>query len=207
MKQENSTDGYNGYNGYCGTSYAARLLKLSVGTIQNLVESNILKAWKTQGGHRRISLQSIQEYQYVNNLEPASLYSNDVKLRVLVVEDDESSRLMYQAYFDRWSLPLDVVIYASAMEALLDMPAMQPQVLLTDLNMPDMDGFRFIKTLREHKLFALLPVVAITGLTAIQIEEKGGLPKDVQILQKPIDMEWFRGFLDAIITVRKINGK
>ncbi len=204
MKQENPTDGYDGY---CGTSYAARLLKLSVGTIQNLVESNTLKAWKTQGGHRRISLQSIQEYQYANNLEPASLYSNDAKLRVLVVEDDESSRLMYQAYFDRWSLPLDVVIYASAMEALLDMPAMQPQVLLTDLNMPDMDGFKFIKTLREHKLFALLPVIAITGLTATQIEEKGGLPKDVQILQKPIDMEWLRGFLDAIITVRKINGK
>lgn len=204
MKQENSTDGYDGY---CGTSYAARLLRLSVGTIQNLVESNTLKAWKTQGGHRRISLQSIQEYQYANNLESASLYSNDTKLRVLVVEDDESSRLMYQAYFDRWSLPLDVVIYASAMEALLDMPAMQPQVLLTDLNMPDMDGFKFIKTLREHKLFALLPVIAITGLTATQIEEKGGLPKDVQILQKPIDMEWLRGFLDAIITVRKINGK
>lgn len=204
MKQENSTDGYDGY---CGTSYAARLLKLSVGTIQNLVESNTLKAWKTQGGHRRISLQSIQEYQYANNLEPASWYSNDAKLRVLVVEDDESSRLMYQAYFDRWCLPLDVVIYASAMEALLDMPAMQPQVLLTDLNMPDMDGFKFIKTLREHKLFALLPVIAITGLTTTQIEEKGGLPNDVQILQKPIDMEWLRGFLDAIITVRKINSK
>ena len=204
MKQENSTDSYDGY---CGTSYAARLLKLSVGTIQNLVESYTLKAWKTQGGHRRISLQSIQEYQYANNLESASLYSNEAKVRVLVVEDDENSRLMYQAYFDRWSLPLDVVIYASAMEALLDMPAMQPQVLLTDLNMPDMDGFKFIKTLREHKLFASLPVIAITGLTTTQIEEKGGLPKDVQILQKPIDMEWLRGFLDAIITVRKINGR
>jgi excisionase family DNA binding protein len=204
MKQENSTDGYDGY---CGTSYAAKLLKLSVGTIQSLVESNTLKAWKTQGGHRRISLQSIQEYQYSNNLAPASLYSNEAKLRVLVVEDDESSRLMYQAYFDRWSLPLDVVIYASAMEALLDMPAMQPQVLLTDLNMPDMDGFKFIKTLREHKLFALLPVIAITGLTTTQIEENGGLPEDVQILQKPIDMEWLSGFLGAIITVRKINGK
>lgn len=196
-----------GYDGYCGTSYAAKLLKLSVGTIQNLVESDTLKAWKTQGGHRRISLQSIQEYQYANNLEPASLFSSDFKLRVLLVEDDESSRLMYQAYFDRWSLPLDVVIYASAIEALLDMPAMQPQVLLTDLNMPAMDGFKLIKTLREHKLFALLPVIVFTGLSDIEIEEKGGLPQDVQILRKPIDMEWLRGFLDAIITVKKINYK
>jgi excisionase family DNA binding protein len=204
MRREISTDGYDAY---CSTSYAAKLLGLSVGTIQNLVETNTLKAWKTQGGHRRISLQSIQEYQYANNLESALLYSNDAKLRVLVVEDDESTRLMYQACFERWSLPLDVVIYSSAMEALLDMPAMRPQVLLTDLNMPDMDGFKFIKTLREHKLFASLPVIAITGLSAAQIDEKGGLSKDVQILQKPIDMEWVRGFLGAIITVRNINGK
>lgn len=126
-------------------------------------------------------MQSIQEYQYANNLEPASLFSNDVKFRVLVVEDDESSRLMYQAYFDRWSLPLDIIIYASAIEALLDMPSMQPQVLITDLNMPAMDGFKFIKTLREHKFFVLLPVIVITGLSDAQIEQKGGLPQDVQI--------------------------
>lgn len=204
MKHETLPDAYDGY---CGTSYAAKLLKLSVGTIQNLVESNSLKAWKTQGGHRRISLQSIQEYQYANNLESTPWHSSHAKLRVLVVEDDESTRLMYQAYFDRWALPLDVTMYASAMEALLDMPAMQPQVLLTDLNMPDMDGFRFLKTLREHKLFNALPIIVMTGLSNEQIEAKGGLPKEVQILQKPIDMEWLRGFLDALITVRKMNGK
>lgn len=195
------------YDGYCGTSYAAKLLNLSVGTIQNLVESNSLKAWKTQGGHRRISLQSIQEYQFANNLEPTPWYSNDTNLRVLVVEDDESTRLMYQAYFDRWLLPLDVTMYASAMEALLDMPAMQPQVLLTDLNMPEMDGFRFLKTLREHKLFSTLPIIVMTGLSDEQIELRGGLPQEVQVLRKPIDMEWLRGFLEALITIRKINGK
>lgn len=204
MKQDTLKDGYDGY---CGTSYAAKVLNLSVGTIQNLVESNSLKAWKTQGGHRRISLQSIQEYQYANNLEATIWYSHDSKLRVLVVEDDESTRLMYQAYFDRWAIPLDVTMYASAMEALLDMPAMQPQVLLTDLIMPEMDGFKFLKTLREHKLFATLPIIVMTGLSSEQIQQKGGLPKEVQILQKPIDLEWLRGFLDALITVRKINTK
>ena len=204
MKQEiiNET-----YDGYCGTSYAAKLLRVSVGTVQNLVESNSLKAWKTQGGHRRISLQSIKEYQLTHNLEPVSWSAGDANLRVLVVEDDENTRLMYHAYFDRWLLPLDVVMYASAMEALLDMPAMQPQVLLTDLKMPNMDGFQFIKTLREHKLFAALPIIAITGLTSTQISNKGGLPRDVQLLQKPIDMEWLRGFFEALIAVKNINVK
>lgn len=204
MKLESLPDGFDGY---CGTSYAARMLKLSVGTIQNLVETNVLKAWKTQGGHRRISIQSIQEYQYANNLEPTPWHVNNAKLRVLVVEDDASTRQMYQAYFDRWALPLDVVMYASAMQALLDMPTLQPQLLLTDLNMPDMDGFKFLKTLHEHKIFSALPVIVMTGLSASQIESRGGMPREVQVLQKPIDMEWLRGFLDALITVKKVNGK
>lgn len=203
MKHADTEDGYDGY---CGTSYAARLLKVSVGTVQNLVESNSLKAWKTQGGHRRISLQSIQEYQLNHNLVPASIYISGAKLRVLVVEDDENTRLMYQAYFDRWSLPLDVLMYASAMEALLDMPAMQPQVLVTDLRMPKMDGFQFIKTVRDHKLFPLLPIIAITGLSKDQVEAEGGLPRDVQVLEKPIDMEWLRGFFEALIAMKTIAG-
>lgn len=197
----------DGHDGYCGTSYAAKLLKVSVGTVQNLVESNMLKAWKTQGGHRRISLQSIQEYQRTHALTPSSRQESDAQLRVLVVEDDENTRRMYQAYFDRWKLPVSIVMYASAMQALLEMPTMLPQVLLTDLNMPCMDGFQFIKTLRGHKLFANLPIIAITGLTKAQIEEKGGMPSDVQCLEKPIDMEWLRGFFEALIAVKNINGK
>lgn len=202
MKNLTSEDGYDGY---CGTSYAAKLLRVSVGTVQNLVEASSLKAWKTQGGHRRISLQSIHEYQIAHNLVPASIYLSDTKLRVLVVEDDENTRLMYQAYFDSWVLPLDIVMYASAMEALLDMPAMHPQVLITDLKMPNMDGFKFIKTLREHKLFMNLPIIVITGLTKDQIESKGGVPSDVQLLTKPIDMEWLKGYFDALIAMKLIS--
>ncbi len=198
---------HDGYDGYCGTSYAAKLLKLTVGTVQNLVESNSLRAWKTQGGHRRISLQSIQEYLLVNNLEVPAWHSDNSRLRVLLIEDDESTRVMYQAHFDQWALPADVVMYASAMEALLDMPSMQPQLLLTDLNMPGMDGFKFLKTVREHKLFESLPIIVMTGLSSEQIEQRGGLPKDVQILHKPIDMKWMRGFLEALINLRKINTK
>ena len=33
------------YDGYCGTSYAAKMLGISVGTVQSLVEKNELKAW------------------------------------------------------------------------------------------------------------------------------------------------------------------
>jgi excisionase family DNA binding protein len=193
------------YDGYCGTSYAAKMLGISVGTVQGLVEKNDLKAWKTQGGHRRISLQSIQDYQRRHNLAPASMLQGEDRLRVLVVEDDENTRLMLQANFDQWGLPLDAVMYSSAMEALLDMPSLQPQVLLTDLKMPNVDGFEFLKTLSTHNLFSSLAVVVVTGMSPQDVQAKGGLPDGVQMLQKPIDMDWLHGFFDALMSVRQIN--
>jgi excisionase family DNA binding protein len=193
------------YDGYCGTSYAAKVLGISVGTVQGLVEKNDLRAWKTQGGHRRISLQSIQEYQRRHNLSPASTTSGEDRLRVLVVEDDQNTRIMLQANFEKWGLPIDAVMYSSAMEALLDMPSLQPQVLLTDLRMPNVDGFQFLKTLSEHALFSTMAIVAITGMSAKEVQAKGGLPDGVQLLQKPIDLDWLRGFFDALMSVRQIN--
>ncbi len=193
------------YDGYCGTSYAAKMLGISVGTVQGLVEKNDLKAWKTQGGHRRISLQSIQDYQRRHNLAPASLMQDEDRLRVLVVEDDENTRLMLQANFDQWGLALDVVMYSSAMEALLDMPTLQPQVLLTDLRMPNVDGFVFLRTLSTHNLFSHLAVVVMTGMSPQEVKDKGGLPDGVQLLHKPVDLDWLHGFFDALMSVRQIN--
>jgi DNA-binding NtrC family response regulator len=129
----------------------------------------------------------------------------DDRLRVLVVEDDDKTRLMLQANFDKWGLPIDAVMYASAMEALLDMPSLQPQVLLTDLRMPNVDGFQLLKTISTHTLFTNLAVVVITGMDAHEVKAKGGLPDGVQMLQKPVDMDWLRGFFDALMSVRQIN--
>ena len=193
------------YDGYCGTSYAARVLGISVGTVHSLVKSNELRAWKTQGGHRRISLQSIQEYQRRNNLAAGSVLPAANRLRVMVVEDDNRTRLMLQANIDKWDLPIDAVMYTSAVEALLDMPRWLPDVLLTDLRMPHVDGFEFLKILSEHAMFSSLTIVAITGMSAKEIQTKGGLPDGVQLLQKPIDLEWLRGFFDALLSMRQAN--
>ncbi len=194
-------------NGFCGTSYAAKILNLSVGTVQQLVDSNILLAWKTEGGHRRISLQSIVDYQQFKHKDDNEaeffLPPHAGKLHILVVEDDENTRNMYEAYFERWALPLDIVVYSSAMDALLDLPVLQPLILLTDLHMADINGFKFIKTIREHKLFSNLTIIAITGLSPEEIEIEGGLNKDVLVLKKPIDMEWLKGFLDGVVSLKK----
>lgn len=47
----------------CTTSEAARRLGVSSTTVQVMVERGELKAWRTRGGHRRISLDSVDSVQ------------------------------------------------------------------------------------------------------------------------------------------------
>ena len=187
---------------YCGTSYAAKLLNLSVGSIQSLVEKNELFAWKTQGGHRRISLQSIYQYQSRANLLPKLPAQSGKYLKVMVVEDDANTRDMYQAYFDSWDLPIDAVMQVSAIEALLDIPVVKPQVLMTDLRMPGIDGVAMLRQLSVHPQFTKMSVIVITGLSNVEIAAYGELPTGTHVLHKPVDMGWLKGYFQALMSLR-----
>ena len=48
---------------FLSTAQAAEMLGLSTTLVQSLVDRNELSGWKTRGGHRRISRQSILDYQ------------------------------------------------------------------------------------------------------------------------------------------------
>jgi excisionase family DNA binding protein len=184
---------------YCGTTYAAKVLGLSVGTIQMLVEKDELHAWKTQGGHRRISLVSIKEYQLKYN---PSIQSKDVnknnRLRVLLVEDDAVTRDMLLGFCESEHLPIDCTAMASGMEALIDIVSFRPDILITDLGMPGVDGFELLRTLRQNPMFDRMAILVLTALTTEEIQKKGGLPEGSIYKQKPVKADWFSGFFAGI---------
>lgn len=190
---------------YCGTTYAAKLLGLSVGTIQTLVEKNELQAWKTQGGHRRISMPSIREYQRKHNMLTIQNEPRDNRLRVLLVEDDAVTREMLRGYCNRSSMPVDCTAMSSGLEALIDISSIKPDVLITDLDMPGVDGFELLRTLRQNPQFNRMTTLVLSALTTEEIEAKGGLPEGSIFMAKPINMDWFNGFFTAFLAGRYIE--
>ncbi|MGB4010255.1 MAG: response regulator [Zwartia sp.] len=187
---------------YCGTFLAAKLLGLSVGTIQGLVEKNELHAWKTQGGHRRISMQSIRDYQRQHGMTEAS--EKTQYLKVLIVEDDAAMLEVFKSTIDGWTLPVDCSLMSSAMEALIDINTIKPDLLITDLKMPGVDGFELLRTLRANPSFSSMVLVAMTGLSTEEIAERGGLPAQAVTIHKPVDMRWLQGFLAALVAIRQL---
>ena len=189
---------------YCGTSYAAKLLGLSVATVQSLVEKGEIEAWKTLGGHRRIALQSINAY-LAKNSPQLSRVDTDPKhrLRVLMVEDDEATRELYRCQLEDWDLPVDCTWMSSALEALMDIASMRPDLLITDLSMPGVDGIEMLKALKRNQQLADMQIVVISGLPLEAIESRGGLPLQAHLLQKPVNFDWLHGYLTALVTANR----
>jgi excisionase family DNA binding protein len=186
---------------YCGTSYAAKLLGLSVATVQSLVERGEIEAWKTLGGHRRIALQSINAYLAKNSPQLSRADANPKsRLRVLLVEDDPDTRELYRCQIEEWDLPVDCTWMPSALEALMDIASMRPDLLITDLSMPGVDGIEMLKALKRNLQLADMQIVVVSGLPAEAIETRGGLPKYAHLLQKPINFDWLEGYMTALVT-------
>jgi CheY-like chemotaxis protein len=95
-----------------------------------------------------------------------------MKQRVLFVDDDPRfleglSRVLHRRR-DVWDMR-----FAPSAEEALDLLAEECfDVVVTDVDMPAIDGFSFILALRESEPTASMPIIALTGARQLDIEKR-----------------------------------
>jgi excisionase family DNA binding protein len=169
----------------CSTREAADRLGVSLRTVQLWAEAGLLRAWKTPGGHRRILLASVDELLRrrageTSRRPPGGNY------QVLIVEDEPDFRHLFELHLRSWGLPIDLQCVPSGFDALLQIGASRPDLLITDLRMPGIDGFEMLRALRASGEISDLEIIVVTALTEHTINERGGLPPGVTVLHKPL---------------------
>jgi excisionase family DNA binding protein len=179
----------------CGTSKAAQLLQLSVGTVQSLVDKKILDAWVTEGGHRRISLDSIHAYQDQQQKLPALARLVEGRLKVMVVDDDAVTRHLLQDACLSAHARIDCCAVDSGIQALLTLPVFKPQLIILDLLMPGVDGWEMVRQLKQKEGFEQLQIMTISALSDTELHELGGPPEGSHFMTKPVDLGWLKGYL------------
>lgn len=110
---------------------------------------------------------------------PASIWVR----RALVVEDDEATRRAWEKLLTNKGF--EAVVVADGLSALEACEAFDPEVILLDLVLPRMNGFKFLHTLRHERLHRLPPVVVITGREDEALKEKLEASGVVRFLRKP----------------------
>lgn len=117
---------------------------------------------------------------------------------VLYVEDNPTNiALMCDLFEDLEGMEL--VTARSAAEGLLLTRARHPQVILMDINLPDMSGSQALQKLRSAPETAAIPVIALTA-AATERERRAGLQAGFyRYLTKPVDIDELLKALDSAL--------
>lgn len=120
--------------------------------------------------------------------------------RVLLVEDDASQRVLIANTLRKDGFFVAEVSNGNeAIEYLVEMP--QPDVIITDLAMPECDGWELINVARTSRMGQGVLIVALTGYDT----EDNTLPRADLILKKPINTSALSEQLQTLLDKRPVE--
>jgi len=114
------------------------------------------------------------------------MHVNDDHPRLLLVDDTEAVRFALGRVLRLYGF--DVCEAVDGQDALERLPGFRPQLVLTDLMMPVMDGVALIRHLHDAPETSAIPVVALTANTTDEAGESAREAGAVDVLAKPVDL-------------------
>ncbi len=187
--------------GYYTTLEAAKMLDVSVRTVQLWVEDGKLQGWKTAGGHRRIAVHSVENM--LEGQQAAPLKKSSKKPLILIVEDNPTVMKLYQAAIESWDLPVQVISVENGFLGLMEVGRSRPNLIITDIFMPGMDGLQMIHALYKEVNLDKVKIVVISGLSQEEIQYRGGIPQGIPFYKKPVDLNKLKEIVQQTIANQK----
>jgi CheY-like chemotaxis protein len=116
-------------------------------------------------------------------------------MRILLLDDNPDVVKVLENFLR--ALDHKVSAYTDSTEALLWIKDCKPELIIADLDMPNVDGFTFLRRVRAFPAFANVPFICITGTDAT--DEQIAASGFVATLRKPITLS------DLMQTIEEIE--
>lgn len=123
--------------------------------------------------------------------------------RILIVDDDREQRELLAEVLAAQGYRTEGL--ASGPEALGRARGDPPDLIVLDVAMPDMDGFEVCRHLKADARTAAVPIIFVTGLSALQDKEQGLLAGAEDYVTKPVDLADFLARVRALLRVRHLT--
>lgn len=182
------------------TREAAQRLGVSLRTVQLWVEADILPAARTPGGHRRIPYNAVEALALSTGLggDPAAMGGMVVEpppadthaaMDVLLVADDANWQVQCEQALSPFGGAVNLRFAETGYLALLQIGQQAPDLLITHLDLPGMDGVAMLRTLERCENLTGLRVLVLTPQNEHEVARRGGLPPSVEMMPWPVSAE------------------
>jgi excisionase family DNA binding protein len=192
----------------CTSRKAAEMLGVSARTVQLWADAEVIESWKTPGGHRRFSLLQVEKLvrelqdgkgPVLSEAQGGADASSTAPVRVLVIDDEKVLLRLYELTLKSWQLPLELHLSDNGYSGLLSVGQVEPQLLVLDLNLPNIDGFSIIAALKHSGLLERMELMVISALEPDEVLARMPVGVDCQVLPKPIPFEEIKRRVEQIL--------
>lgn len=170
------------------TFQAADYCQVSPFTIRNWIESGVLAAYKTPGGHRRILKQDLIEFLKRHGMPSTEEFSAPTR-KILVVDDEKVVTEFVCKVIRQVDGQVEVAVALDGFEAGALVTRFRPSVVVLDLRMPGLDGFQVCERIKQDSTMANATVIGITGYYSPEYESRFKACGGWKLLKKPLDIE------------------
>ncbi|MGB0564580.1 MAG: response regulator transcription factor, partial [Spirulinaceae cyanobacterium] len=126
--------------------------------------------------------------------------------RILVVDDDAQHRETLRDYFVELGYQVDTA--DSGASGLQQLQQQQPDLVLSDVSMPEMDGWEFCRQVRAIPSGQLIPFIFLSGMDEIADRVKGHEIGADDYVTKPVELRELRAKVEAQLErSRRINAE
>lgn len=182
------------------TTEVADICNVHRNTIILAIKKGDLRASATPGGHNRIAHRDLIKFIRERDLPVIAVPGEDDALerkqKVLVVDDDSVIlKFITKALQDGY----EIRTASTGYEAGLLTSAFNPDLILLDMLLPDIDGGQVYRTLRNNEETASIRVLVVT---AVSDDEKirTTFGDDVPYLKKPFTVDELRRKINQVLT-------
>ena len=177
------------------TGEIAAHCRVSYEAVSKWIKSGKLKAYTTPGRHRRVHRADFEEFLERYNLPPIA--GSSLKRKVLIVDDDPAIVKLLSAFFKKMGT-CEVATAADGFEAGIQIAGFCPELVILDLMMPNIDGFKVCKQIKSTPQTREALVVVLTGFATPENIQKALECGASCCLAKPITLQAFARHLEAL---------
>jgi DNA-binding response OmpR family regulator len=127
--------------------------------------------------------------EYIEHSASSSHKEFSVPLKILVVEDNTDTRLLLHQYFTNAGYLVPTAVDGE--KGIYMAKAEQPDLIIADIAMPNMDGKEMIKHIRSEPATAKIPIIVFTAVGNLNADEVLEILAD-KIFFKPFDFDDLR---------------
>jgi len=178
----------------CSTIEAAKLLGLAVRSVQLMVDRGDLKAWKTPGGHRRISRESVHAWLKSREIHPANQFftqANDSTKttkpapKLLIIDTSLESRNKLDVFFKENFPSYQVHFSTDPVLGLTMVDVIKPSAIIFSLPLNDVNVVTLINTLQSKPDFANYPILALDEMEASNKQSSELKSRNITMIYRP----------------------